>query len=189
MGLERDERRDQHHHGLASLEFGERFTEQNGARLVIPLQNENQNFGTSRGVEAFITYSPTPTSRITGSYSHLRMRLEAAGGDLNRGVASAGSTPRHQLGLRSSFDLPSRFQVDALFRAISAVDRLPAGRPGDSIPSYAELDARIAWLGWRRAELALIGRNLLHGHHPEFGMPGRRTEVERSVQGRLAWGF
>ena len=175
--------------GLASLELGEGFTEQNGARLVVPLQNENQNFGTTRGVEAFITYSPTTTSRLTASYSHLRMRLEAAGQDLNRGITLAGSTPRHQLGLRSSFDLPSRFQFDALFRTVGRVDRLPGGSPGDSIPSYAELDARIAWLGWRGAEIALIGRNLLHGHHPEFGIPGRRTEVERSVQGRLAWGF
>jgi iron complex outermembrane receptor protein len=171
---------------LASLEFGERFTE--GTRLVIPVQNENLNSGTARGVEAFLTYSPTAASRISASYSHLRMRLETAGQDLNRGLQIADATPRHQLGFRSSFDLPWRFQVDALVRALGAVDqRLGTGI--ERIPSYAELDIRLAWLGWRRAEIAIVGRNLLHGHHPEFGTSGTRTEVERSVQGRLAWGF
>jgi iron complex outermembrane receptor protein len=117
------------------------------------------------------------------------MALHTGGEDLNGAVALARATPRHQLGVRSSFDLPARFQVDALFRAVGAVDRLPGSRTGERIPSYAELDARVAWLGWRRAEIALIGRNLLHGHHPEFGVPGTRTEVERSVQVRLGWGF
>jgi iron complex outermembrane receptor protein len=175
--------------GLASLEYGEPFAEQGGARLVIPVQNENQNHGTTRGVEAFVTYTPTRASRLSATYSFLRMALHTSGEDLNRGVALAAATPRHQLGLRSSFDLPARFQVDGLFRAVGAVDRLPGSLTGERIPSYAELDTRLAWLGWRRAEIALIGRNLLHGHHPEFGVPGTRTEVERSVQVRLGWGF
>jgi iron complex outermembrane recepter protein len=172
--------------GLASLEFGERFTE--GTRLVIPVQNENQNAGTTNGVEAFVTYSPTAASRISASYSHLRMHLEKAGEDLNGGVQIAAATPRHQFGFRSSFDLPSRFQFDSLLRAVGAVT-LRRGTGTERIPSYAELDARLAWLGWRRAEIAIVGRNLLHGSHPEFGVPATRSEVERSVQARFAWGF
>jgi iron complex outermembrane recepter protein len=172
--------------GLASVEFGERFTE--GTRLVVPVQNENQNYGTTSGVESFVTYSPTAASRISASYSHLRMRLQKAGDDLNRGVQIAEAAPRHQFGFRSSFDLPSQFQFDALLRAVGAVT-MGGSVNRETIPSYAELDARLAWLGWRGAEISLVGRNLLHGRHPEFGAHGTRSEVERSVQGRFAWGF
>jgi len=36
-----------------------------------------------------------------------------------------------------------------------------------------------------RLELAIVGHDLLHAHHPEFGAPAGRTEVERSVFGEI----
>jgi hypothetical protein len=38
-------------------------------------------------------------------------------------------------------------------------------------------------------EISLVGQNLLHDHHAEFGPPDARGEIKRSVYGKIAWGF
>ena len=103
----------------------------------------NLNSGSARGVEALLTYSPAPRARVSVSYSHLHMRLRSEGDDLNRGRFSATATPRHQFGLRSSIDLPARFQLDALFRSLSPIRRLPTPS-AEGVPGYSELNMRVA---------------------------------------------
>jgi hypothetical protein len=45
------------------------------------------------------------------------------------------------------------------------------------------LNARVGWRATPRIELAVVGHDLLHDHHPEFGPPGpRREEFERGVR-------
>jgi len=117
------------------------------------------------------------------------LRLDPAGLDLNRGRFLDGATPRHQFCLQPTLDLPARFQIDARFRHLSAIRRLPAIVNGEGLPGYSELDLRLAWGGWRRAEVSLVGQNLLHDHHPEFGAPDARGEIERGVYGKITWGF
>ena len=55
-------------------------------------------------------------------------------------------------------------------------------------PRYAELTLR---LGWRRGptELSIVGDNLLHDHHPEFGDLKPREEYRRSAFGQVTWRF
>ncbi len=49
-----------------------------------------------------------------------------------------------------------------------------------------ELNARIGWRPRTKVELALVGQDLLHGQHPEFGAnTPRRVEFERSVRALL----
>ncbi len=60
---------------------------------------------------------------------------------------------------------------------------------GPGIDGYSELDVRLAWRGERTLELALVGQNLLHDHHIEFGTPAARGEIERSVYGKVTWQF
>jgi iron complex outermembrane receptor protein len=43
--------------------------------------------------------------------------------------------------------------------------------------------------GWRQLELSVVGQNLLHDRHAEFGPPEARGEIERGVYGKIAWGF
>jgi hypothetical protein len=38
-------------------------------------------------------------------------------------------------------------------------------------------------------QLALVGQNLLHDRHIEFGSPATRGEIERSVYGKATWQF
>jgi iron complex outermembrane recepter protein len=175
--------------GLASLEFGDPFSDSASTRTIRPIHNENLIAGSARGVEALVTYSPARRTRVSVSYSHLNLRLRSEGDDLNRSRFAAGATPRHQFGLRSSVDLPSRFQIDGLFRSLSAIRQLPTSTSGDGVPGHAELDMRLAWVGWRDAEIALVGRSLLHRRHREFGPASSAGENERAVYVKLAWGF
>jgi iron complex outermembrane receptor protein len=67
----------------------------------------------------------------------------------------------------------------------------PTGGPVIGIvPSYWELDSRVAWHPTARLELSIVGQNLLHDHHPEYGYPSpARVEIERSVFGKIVWGL
>ena len=100
-----------------------------------------------------------------------------------------GSTPRHQFGMHAALDLPARLHFDAMFRRLSAIRQIPEIVTGEGLPGYAELSLRLAWDGWRQMELALVGQNLLHDHHAEFGGPASRGDVQRGVYGKIAWGF
>jgi iron complex outermembrane receptor protein len=56
------------------------------------------------------------------------------------------------------------------------------------VPSYLELNARLGWRPTARLELSVVGENLLHSQHPEYGFPGpTRPEIQRSVFGRIQW--
>jgi len=60
----------------------------------------------------------------------------------------------------------------------------------DALPSDwtdMELDLRIAWRPTRALEAALVGQNLLHDHHAEFGQAAMRGEIQRAVYASLTW--
>jgi iron complex outermembrane receptor protein len=179
---------DNHYSGLASLELGTVFVDPSG-KTVRPIINRNLTAGTSQGVETLLIFSPRAFWRLSASHSYLQLKLDPRGQDLNRGRFSAGATPRHQFGLRSFLDLPHSFQADAQFRHLSAIAHLPTITSGAGISGYSELDARLAWRGWKQMEISLVGQNLLHKHHAEFGPPASRGEIQRSVYGKIAWGF
>jgi iron complex outermembrane receptor protein len=174
---------------LASLEIGAPFISPVDGRIVVPVRNQNLTDGTAKGVEVLVNFSPLPAWRLFASYSYIDLSLDPRGTDLNRGRFLEGATPRHQLGLRSLLDLPGDFQLDAHWRRLTDVRSLPDNVNGGGVPGYAELDVRIAWRGWPRMEISLVGQNLLHDHHPEFGTPAARGEIERGVYGKIAWGF
>ena len=88
-----------------------------------------------------------------------------------------GSTPRHSVSLHSLMDLPHHTEIDPVLRYVS-------GLPAQNTPHYMELDIRAAWHVTPRLELALVGQNLLHAHHPEFGTT---SELERDVYGKVTW--
>jgi iron complex outermembrane receptor protein len=175
--------------GLASLELGAPFVSPVDGRIVVPIINENLTDGTAIGFEALTTFSPAEYWRLVASYSYLDLQLDAHGADLNHGEFLEGATPRHQLSLRSSFDLPHAVQVDAVFRRLSAVRSIPQMANGDGIGGYSEFDVRVAWRPAPTLELALVGQNLLHDHHAEFGTPAARGEVERGVYGKAVYRY
>jgi iron complex outermembrane receptor protein len=115
--------------------------------------------------------------------------MQPHGQDANRGRFLEGTTPRHQFSLRSVLDLPGGLQLDAHLRHSTELERLPDIAVGPGIDGYTELDVRLAWEASEQLELALVGQNLLHDHHAEFGTPAARGEIERSAYGKVTWQF
>jgi len=160
-----------------------RNTEPRGAPEVFMFFN-NLNAKTYGG-ELSASYDVLDRLRITANYSYLgkHLRLEPGHFDIF-GTQLEGNDAKHSFQVRGSADLPHRVEIDSAVRFVS---RLPL----PSIPGYFEFDSRLAWLPDPRVELSIIGRNLLHTHHPEFNqpLPTPPEEVQRNVYGRVALRF
>jgi iron complex outermembrane receptor protein len=148
--------------------------------LVIPILFGNLLEGETYGGELSADTRPLDRWRLSAAYAYLRVivRPRAPTPGLTSDT-SAGSSPRHQVQVQSSLDLPRRTSFDLYFRYVS---ELPAQR----VPGYASLDARVAWRPVPRLEISVVGQNLLDPHHPEFG---GGVEIERGVYGRASWGW
>jgi iron complex outermembrane receptor protein len=175
--------------GLTSLEFEAPFLDPNTGVVIFPIVNRNLTDGRSEGLELLATFAARDNWRLTASYALIDMNLEVHGRDLNRGEFLEDATPRHQFSLRSLLDLPAGLRFDLQFRNVTQLQRIPEIVAGPGIDGYCELDVRFAWQAAQRTEVSLVGQNLLHDHHPEFGSPAARGAMERSVYGKIAWHF
>ena len=153
----------------------------------------NDLYGFTYGFEATATWRPTDWWQLQPTYTLLRMDLKArADGasppDLSSLALAEGTSPEHQFSLRSSFDLPRGVTFDT---TLCYEDRLSYF----NINSYVELDARLAWQINPNWEVALVGQNLLHDQHAEFGptyvntQAGAVTDIPRSVYLRVTCRF
>ena len=144
-----------------------------------PIVLANGLRGRTNGLETEVTVRPTGWMRWQGSWTlfdkHLELRPGSA--DPTGGVAE-GNDPRHQLGIRTAINLPHHAELEGFLRRVAAL-------PAPAVPAYTELDIRASWAVSDDLEVALVGRNLLHASHPEFGPAGpRRVEIERSLYAR-----
>lgn len=149
-----------------------------------PIMVGNTLEGRSSGAELSATVQPIPALRLHAAYTHLDVDITRAPGSRDiGGGATEGNDPRHQFAFRTSLDLPRRIEFDAHLRRIASL-------PSPVVPGYAELNLRLGWHASDTVELSLIGQDLLHAHHPEFGgLAPRRVEFERSVRTQVAFRF
>jgi iron complex outermembrane receptor protein len=106
--------------------------------------------------------------------------------------AAEGFSPRHQFFVRSTLDFGKKLEDGARQFELDTTLRYVDLLPGPKIPSYLTLDVRFAWRPIKDLELAIVGQNLFDDQHPEFNpsfINTQRTEVERSVYGKLTWRF
>jgi iron complex outermembrane receptor protein len=94
---------------------------------------------------------------------------------------STNDPGRHWL-LRVSKDISDNNQVDATLRYQGSL-------PKPAVPAYYEMDLRWLWTVVPNTEVALIGQNLLHQSHAEFGGAPNRSVIERSVLLKLTQRF
>jgi len=169
---------------LASLEFGEPFIDTDG-RTVIPVTGENLTAGRTYGAELLVEWQPVDDWRLTASYSHIDMDLDAEGQDLNRGEWQEDATPRDIAGLRSLLTLGTRFEIDAQLRYQTRIERQPAEI--EILDGYTELDVHLGWHATEHWDLSLVGQNLLHDDHVEFGPVNARGALERAAYLQATW--
>jgi len=157
---------------------------------ILPLFFANNLEGETYGVELSTTYQAAKGWRLHGGYTLLRedIRVKAGQSDLNNALNETAD-PRHQFSLRSSIDLPHHLEFETGIRWVDAL-RLNNNGAEAKVPGYFELDIRLAWHPTPGLELSLVGQNLLHDHHAEYGVPGpNREEIERSVYAKATWRY
>jgi iron complex outermembrane receptor protein len=127
---------------------------------------------------------------VFAAYTLLKsdIHVRPGGIDLNNALNET-SDPQQQVSLRSSFDLGKNIDFDANLRWVDTLRNNNNGTVG-TVPSYAELDVRVACRLTPNLELALVGQNLLDRHHPEFGVPAAtRVELNRGFYVKATWRY
>ncbi|MDZ4401165.1 TonB-dependent receptor [Prosthecobacter sp.] len=127
------------------------------------------------GAEFEAKWQATRWWRVEGGYTVMRTHLRTdAGSRDTRGGTVEGNDPNNIFVLRSLWDLPGDFELDATFRYVGAL-------PRPQTPAYSTLDLRLGWEPKPGLELAIVGRNLLDAKHPEYRTTTVSREVGRSV--------
>jgi iron complex outermembrane receptor protein len=170
---------------LLSIEPGLPFSEASPppTHVVVPLFFRNGVLGTTYGIEIAPDWTPFSWWNLKGSYSflHMDVRTEKGSLDSSTPASTEGTSPQHQVVVRSFFNLPGRLEFDQTYRYVSA---LPAQRVG----SYGTADVRLGWRLNRSFELSLVGQNLLQPHHAEFGGdPGPLVGIKRCAYAKITW--
>jgi iron complex outermembrane receptor protein len=172
---------------LATVELGTPFIDPDTGQTIVPVETQNMMHGHTAGAELLVEWQPIADWRLTANYSYIDMDLVPEGLDINRNARLEGSTPRSLAGLRSLLTLGGRFELDAQLRYQSRILTNQLTLAGEGVDSYTELDVR---LGWRLSDawlLSLVGQNLLHDQHAEFGPLDSRGEFERAAYLKAEW--
>ena len=151
--------------------------------LAFPVEASSGLRGHSGGAELTADWRVTPSWRLRGGWTELRVSSEPQPGTRDRSTRdSIARDPNHQIFLRSLLDLSARWECDTDLRYVSEIGN-------QNLPGYTELDVRLGWRPTAAWELSLSGQNLLHDHHAEFNSPGARREIQRGFFGKAAWHF
>jgi iron complex outermembrane receptor protein len=158
-----------------------RSLEQLHAPAPFPVVIANGLAGSAYGAELAADYRVADWWRIQSGYTGLHISLQPKPRSTDTTFGSSEShSPDHQIFVRQSWDLPRRMQADVGFRYVGRI-------ANQLIPAYGEADARLAWFTTPTLECSIVGQNLLHRRHAEFGALVNRKEVERGIYARLAW--
>jgi iron complex outermembrane receptor protein len=151
----------------------------------VPVRLGNGQEGESYGLELLVRYRPTDWWQLQVGHTELRVEIRPKPGSADRtfGAAEAADS-KHRLSLRSSLDLPGDLELDAGYRYVSRITN-----PNVRTPGYSELDLRLGWTPIPRLELSIVGQNLLHDQHPEFGAPASQQGIERSAYAKAVWNY
>jgi len=158
--------------------------------LPFPFFFQNNVAGKTYGFELSANYQLLDWWRLHGGYDLLEedLRIKPGKSDINNALNEVAD-PQQQFSIRSSMDLPKNVDFDTTLRWVDELHNNNGATVG-TVPSYFELEARVAWRPVKNLELSIVGQNLLHDHHPEYGFPGpAREEIVRNVYGKISWQF
>ena len=158
---------------------------------IFPVVFQNGLKGETYGFELTGDYQMLDWWRLHAGYDLLKEHIYVKSGqsDINNAHNEIGD-PQQQVFLRSSMDLPKNIELDTALRWIDSLT-LNSGANLATVPSYFELDARLAWRPTKNIELSVVGQNLLHDHHAEYGFPGSPAteQISRSIYGKVTCRF
>ncbi len=163
--------------------YGLRSLEQANPPAAFPVVIGNGQDAESYGAELTADYRVTDRWRLVAGYTELHIHVWALPTSTDTSHGSAENhTPDRQFSVRSSADLPGQLSLDGTVRYVGDI-------VNQQVPAYGELDVRLGWQPVPRLEVSVVGQNLLHDHHVEFGTPAARSEIKRGVYGSFEWHF
>ena len=144
----------------------------------------NMGEGSEHGIEMWGRWQLAPAWRINAGavFQHVQTDLKPGSLDTSGSSGLATDDPARHWLLRSSHDLSERSQLDLTLRYTSAL-------PTPAVAAYYEMDAQWMWQPRPNVNVALIGQNLLHDAHAEFGTAPGGSVIERSVLLKLTLRF
>ena len=156
---------------------------------INPLFFANNIAGHTDGFELNARYQVADFWFLQVGYDYLQESLHVRPGQFDLGNAqNETADPRHQAAIRSAMSLPAHLELDASLRWVAAL-RPQSGPVTAEVPRYFELDTRVGWV-LQRLELALVGQNLLHKQHAEYGRADpAREQIRRSVYAKISWRY
>jgi iron complex outermembrane receptor protein len=160
------------------------------APFGFPIYFQNNLEGETYGFELSTDYQMLDWWRWHAGYDFLKEHIHVTPGqvDFTNGLNETAD-PQNQVFLRSSMDLPQNMEFDTGGRFIDSLT-INNGPTPATVPGYFELDARLAWHPTKNLEISVVGQNLLHDQHAEYGFPGpTQVQIERSVYGKITWHF
>jgi iron complex outermembrane receptor protein len=156
----------------------------------VPLVYGNNLVGRTYGAELSASYQLTEWWKVHGGYDLLEEHIwvKAGGVDFYNALDETAD-PKYQFSVRSSMELPHELSLDADLRFVDSL-RVDNGGVAAAVPAYYELGLRLAWRVSKNLELSVVGQNLLHREHAEFGAPGPdNEEIQRTIFGKAALRF
>ena len=158
--------------------------------LDLPILVQNNLEGQTYGLEATADYQMLDWWRWHTGYDYLKENIHVRPGEVDfTNGHNETADPQNQFFLRSSMDLPQNIEFDTGLRWIDQLT-INNGPTVATVPSYFELEARLAWHPTPNLEISVTGQNLLHNEHVEYGFPNStQEEIARSVYGKIAWHF
>jgi iron complex outermembrane receptor protein len=156
----------------------------------LPIVIANKLEGDVFGIEAWGAYQLKDWWRLSGGINWLHKDLRfAPGASKLIGTQIAGDDPRYWASLRSEMELGDGVGLDVDLRDVGSL-------PSPASPAYAELGVTARWAVNQMLELSLVGANLLHDQHLEFGstqasvqLGASGVETGRSVFVNSRWRF
>jgi iron complex outermembrane receptor protein len=157
---------------------------------VLPLTYGNGLQGRTYGAELTAAYQVLDRWKLRAGYNLLEEHISVRPGQFDFfNALDETSDPKYQFSARSSMDLGNSLSLDADLRYVGSLRVDNGGVPAE-IPAYCELGVRFAWRVSANLELSIVGQNLLHKSHPEFGVPGPDLEeIQRTIFGKASLRF
>jgi iron complex outermembrane receptor protein len=168
--------------------------------LTYPITLINGLDGEAYGAELAVTWQVARPWRLYAAYTFLKVDVWPRAPGLLPGVGrdKEEQSPGNQAYLQSSWDLPGNLELDVMGRYVESIrafipkDKTSLAKEG-TVGAYITSDARLAWSPFKNLTLELVGQNLFHNHHREFGTnpftKSELVEIERSLYGKVIWHF
>jgi iron complex outermembrane recepter protein len=159
-------------------------------RTVVPFYFANNLAGETHGFELSGTYQALPWWQLRASYDLLKENIGVKPGqfDLNDALNETAD-PESQYAVASNMEVLKNVALNARLRWVDSLE-INNGSTIGTVPSYFELNARLGWRVSKNLELSLVGQNLLHAEHVEYGFPSpTREEIQRTFYGKAVWRY